>query len=250
MSQSVIPSEAPLLNLATTVEEKQESKAPARRSPSYYIGEAFTITTVLTGSFTLAQATIMHTPINPWETASVFFSFACTWLCTRQVRFNYVLGIISTLLLVVTFYQAKLYGSMALNLYLVPTVIYGWYMWGKDSNSRPVQRTTALGWLKYAVATLITWLGAVAAIKAFGGSVATVDGALLVGSVLAQWMLDRKKLENWIIWAIVNVASVAVYWNAGLHLLSLQFAVFFLNTIIAYREWRHSMESESTTSEQ
>lgn len=239
----IIPSEAPLINLAAVAEESAPSKeATPPRATKRYIAEAFAIATMLTGSFTIAQGAFVGDPINPWETASVFFSFACTWLCTRQVRFNYVLGVISTMLLVVTFYQAKLYGSMALNLYLIPTVIYGWYIWGKDIHSRPVQRTTARGWVQYAVATAITWAGAVAAIKAFGGSVARVDGALLVGSVLAQWMLDRKKLENWIIWAVVNVASVIVYWNAGLHLLSLQFAVFFINTMIAYRQWRNSME--------
>lgn len=215
--------------------------AKKRKSSAYYIGEAFAIATLITAAFTIIQQVFIKGAFNPWETAAVFLSFACTWLCTRQVRFNYIVGIFSTSVTAITFYQAGLFGSMALNLYLVPTVIYGWFMWGKDSNPRPVQRTTLKGWAQYAAATAVTWLGAYLLIKAFGGGMAKADGFLLVGSVLAQWMLDRKKLENWIVWAIVNVASIIVYWQAGLHLLALQFAVFFANACIAYVQWKNSM---------
>lgn len=221
---------------------KVPSEAKARTR--FFVGESLVLALLLTAVCTV-PAWLRNPALNWWEISSVFFSFACTWLCTRQVRFNYVLGVIATSLLVVTFYQAHLFGSMALNLYLIPTVVYGWFVWGKDESTKPVQHVTWRGGLQYLGVTALTWAGAYLLLTYFGGSLARLDGWLLVGSVLAQWMMDRKKLENWIIWAVVDVVSIWTYWHAGLHLLSLQFAFFLLNAVIAYWQWHKAMKAEA-----
>jgi len=212
-----------------------------------YITEALIIATVITSLLTIATLTFTSDPINWLETASVFFSFGATWLCTRQVRFNYIFGIVSTILLSITFWQANLLGSMALNLYLIPTVIIGWFMWGKDSNPLPVQHVKLKKIGLYLLFTVITWFGAVKTIEFFGGSIALLDGWLLVGTVLAQFLLDRKKIETWIVWILVNIVSVYVYWNAGLYLLALQFVLFGANAVYAYIKWNQSMKTLSSS---
>lgn len=209
-----------------------------------YITEAFVIAIAITSTLLIAMR-LMNEPINWIETASVFFSFACTWLCTRQVRFNYVLGVVSTTLLVITFYQAGLYGSMVLNIYLVPTVIIGWFMWGKDKNPRPVQHVQLKKIALYLFFTALTWTGAYFIITGFGGKMVALDGWLLVGTVLAQFLLDRKKIETWIVWILVNVVSVYVYFESGLYLLAAQFALFLANAIFAYFQWRKTMKQDT-----
>lgn len=206
-----------------------------------YILESFSIATVLTVAILAITHSTMDSPVNWVETASVFFSFACTWLCTRQVRFNYVLAVISTSLLAFTFWQAGLYGSMVLNLYLIPTVIYGWFIWGRDTDPRPVEHVQPRKLLWYLLFTALTWAGALGIISAFGGHMAALDGWLLVGTVLAQFLLDRKKLENWFVWMAVNVVSIYVYFSAGLYLLAAQFLLFFANAVFAWFQWRRSM---------
>lgn len=207
------------------------------------IGEAFAIATVITSALVALQVIFTTMPISLLEVAAVFFSFATTWLSTRQVRFSYVLAVISTALLVYTFWQANLYGSMALNIYLIPTVIYGWFIWGKDTNPRPVKHVKAKNLVFYAFFTFITWLGALYVIEAFGGQMGALDGWLLVGTVLAQFLLDRKKLENWLVWAAVNVVSVYVYFESGLYLLAAQFFFFLINAVIAWFAWKKTMDS-------
>lgn len=206
--------------------------------------ESVVLATVITAGLMIAQNVLTQnaSPINWWEVSAVWTSFSCTWLCTKQVRFNYVLGIISTILLAITFWQAHLYGSMALNLYLIPTVIYGWFIWGKDTNTKPVLHVTPKAAWGYAIATVLTWAGANWAILHFGGSMSILDSFNLVGSILAQWLLDRKKLENWIIWAAVNVVSIYVYWSQGLFLLSVQFAFFLANAVYAWFVWHKTMQ--------
>lgn len=185
--------------------------------------EAFVIATILTLIMSVSTQKFTDAEFNIFELLAVYFSFACTWLCTRQVRFNYVLGVISTILLSFTFWKAELYGSMALNIYLIPTVIYGWFIWGKDTDPKPVEHVKLKALGLYVIFTGLTWLGANLTIHAFGGSLAPLDSWLLVGSIFAQFLLDRKKIENWIIWMSVNIVSIYVYFESGLYLLAIQF---------------------------
>lgn len=206
--------------------------------------EAFILATGITGILLLATY-LANNEINWIETASVFFSFACTWLCTRQVRFNYVLAVISTVLLSITFWQAGLFGSMALNIYLIPTVIIGWFMWGKDTRPRKVEHVKPKKIVFYIIFTGLTWVGALFVIDYFGGNLAILDGWLLVGTVFAQFLLDRKKIETWIIWIIVNIVSIYVYFESGLYLLAGQFALFLANAVFAWFQWRKTMKLQN-----
>jgi nicotinamide mononucleotide transporter len=210
-----------------------------------YIKESFVLATIITGLLLLATVFIAKNEINWIETASVYFSFACTWLCTRQVRFSYVLAVISTSLLVITFWQADLLGSMALNIYLIPTVIYGYFIWGKDSNPKLVERVKSKSIALYVLFTAVTWAGAYWVITALGGQMGALDGWLLVGTVLAQYLLDRKKIETWVIWILVDVVSIYVYWQAGLYLLAAQFVLFGANAVFAFFQWRKTMNEDA-----
>lgn len=206
----------------------------------YYVAQSLVIATVITGLLVLGSLAL-DVPVNWFETASVFFSFACTWLCVKQVRFNYVFGVVSTSLLSYVFFTSGLYGSMALNLYLIPTVIIGWFMWHKDTETKPVQHAKPRSAWLYVLFTALTYFGALGIITLAGGEMAALDGWLLIGSVLAQYLLDRKKIETWMVWVAVNIVSVYVYFQAGLYLLVFQFALFLINAIYAYFQWRKTL---------
>lgn len=196
---------------------------------------ALVLGVVLTAVFLIAQMMFTDIPVNPIEALAVMTSFTATWLFVQQRRAAYWWGMVSTILLSYVFYQADLFGSMALNLYLTPTLIYGWYVWGKKRN---VDGVVGHNWLWYVLWTGGTYAGAVAIITLAGGQLAFLDGLLLIGSILAQYLLDRKKWENWLVWAVVNVVSVWVYWNAGLYLLAAQFFLFLVNAIYGLVTWR------------
>lgn len=201
---------------------------------------------LLAGGITLGLLALTEyftdTPFNIYETLSVFFTFSCVWLCTRQVRFNYIFGTLGSIALIITFAQANLWGSMAINIYLIPTVIYGWFVWGRDSNPRPVERVK-LKWVPvYLGVTALAWYGANLTLSHFDGGQPKLDSWLLAGTILAQFLMDRKKLENWIVWIAVNVVSIYVYFQAGLYLLVGQFSFFIINALIALVLWHKAMK--------
>lgn len=185
--------------------------------------------------------------VNPLEAFSVFTSYWCTFLCVFQSRWNYPIGAISVAALCLLFYQSNLLSSMALQVYLFPTLLYGWFRWKPDADTRPVTFIEAKWWPVYIVLTAGVGLACMEANNYFGGTNAAWDTSILVLSILAQFMLDNKKIENWILWIAVDIISVFVYWNEDLKILSIQMGFFILNAIWALYLWWKSMKTPSIT---
>ena len=192
-------------------------------------------------SFAAARALGGSVDLGGLEAFAVFTSYSCTYLAVRQRRINYVVGMTSTAAYAVLFQRQDLYASMVLNLYLTPALIYGWFRWNRDSDTRPVTNLTWRSLPIYAAVTGVFYAGAVLVIDSFDGQMARWDAVILIGSMLAQFLLDNKKLENWIVWAVVNVVAIYVYAQAELYLAAAQYVLFLLNTVYGYWCWKRTM---------
>jgi nicotinamide mononucleotide transporter len=211
-----------------------------------YIFESIAIAIALTA---LSYLTGIYfgwiTELNWLEVFAVATSYSCTWLCTRQSRWNYPIGIITTAAYSLLFYQWGLFALAVFNLYLVFSLIYGWFRWGSDNNTRPVTRIAlrwypaygALGLVILGLFLIVNILFNPAGISALN----PIDVGLAVVSGIAQFMLDNKKLENWSVWASTNIVSIPFFLYQGLTLVAFQYIFFLVNTVIGHVQWRKTM---------
>lgn len=182
------------------------------------------------------------TELNWLEIFSVYTSYVCTILCVLQSRTNYIWGVISVIALSFLFYQSKLYSSMVLNIYLIPTLVWGWFRWRSDADPRPVTFVGLGWWPVYLFVTVAVWWTLVQISTAMGAALAVNDSFILAASILAQFLLDQKKLENWAVWGIINVVAIRTYMEAGLALVAFQYVFFLLNAVWGVFAWRNSMK--------
>ena len=220
---------------------------PALKSNGQYLIPVIGGTAIT--AFFYAIAAIFKWPFSTPELLAVWTSFICTFLCVYQSRWNYPVGIASTALLSYVFYQSNLLGSAALNIYLIPTLVYGWFIWGKDQTTRPVGKVRQKDLPAYLLVTAAVYLGAKYVIEKLGGTLGTLDAWLLVGSVFAQFLLDRKRIETWFVWIAVNIVSIYVYFDSGLYLLGLQFIAFLINAFWGFYEWNKTMAANQAEAE-
>lgn len=183
--------------------------------------------------------------LNWLEVFAVATSYSCTWLCTRQSRWNYPIGIITTAAYSVLFYQWDMLALALFNLYLVFSLIYGWFRWGSDDNTRPVSRIPLKWYAGYGVVGLMILGLFLLANMLFNPAGLTalnpIDVGLAVASGVAQLMLDNKKLENWTLWAVINIVSIPFFLHSGLTLVAFQYIFFLANTVIAHTQWKKTM---------
>jgi nicotinamide mononucleotide transporter len=181
------------------------------------------------------------------EAFAIFTSYSCTYLCTKQTRWNYPIGVVTTAAWSVLFFLQGLPALATFNLYLVFSLAYGWFRWGPDKATRPVTNVRPIDWLFYAfIGLAITGLFLVANWLfmpgvTFAASVATlskIDIALAAMSGVAQLQLDNKKIENWYVWIVVDLISIPYFWIIGLPATSIQYLAFLANAVWAVFEWK------------
>lgn len=174
------------------------------------------------------------------EIFAVFTSYAATFLCVVERRANYPFGAISTAAYCLLFWQIGLLASMAINGFLAVYLVYGWFRWRSDVDTRPVTRMTLPQWAIYILVAAAGYGVVVFLASQFGGVLAWTDSFILAGTILAQFMLDNKKLENWAVWALVNVFAIYTYGTAGLALVAFQYVFFLLNTGYGFAMWKRA----------
>lgn len=175
------------------------------------------------------------------EITSVFTSYSCTYLCVRESRWNFPMGIVSVVLLGIVFFNAKLYSSMVLSLYLVPVLIGGWIAWAALGEKLVVTRASSTIMVPAGVLAALTYAIVVAITTSMGGQLTTQDSAILVLSILAQYMLTAKILESWMVWAAVNVIAIVTYFQAETYLIAMQYVLFLANTVYGYHMWKREV---------
>lgn len=212
-----------------------------REGPRRHILESLAVAAVLTTlSYIVGLWAGWLQTLNWLEVFAVFTSYAATYLCVVERRINYPIGAISSAAYAYLFIENGLFASALLNAYLVPTLVYGWFRWRKDVNTRPVTRVSLKMIPVYLGIAGLGYTGAALLSQQFGGAMAWTDSVILAATILAQFLLDNKKLENWIVWAIVNVFAIYTYATTGLPLVAFQYVFFLSNTIYGFYMWNRS----------
>lgn len=223
-----------------------EAETRARNTrlvPIRDVSDSLVVATLATGlSYAAAFAFGWATSVDLLEASAVFTSYSCTYLVVRQRRLNYPIGALSTAAYCVLFWREGLYASMALNAYLTPALVYGWFRWRADAVTRPVTRVARRWVPAYGAVTAVAFVGALLLTNALNGSLATSDTVVLVGSLLAQFLLDNKKVETWAVWSVVNIVAIGVYASSGLPIASLQYVFFLGNAVWGWTVWARAMK--------
>jgi nicotinamide mononucleotide transporter len=191
---------------------------------------------------------------GPLEWIAVLTGFACVWLAARESLWNFPVALVSCALYIVVYYRAGLYSDSLLQIMFIVLSLYGWYEWlygGRSKTELPVSRTRRWEWL----ATL-AFVGAFTA--GFGYYLSTRTDAALphwdsfttAGSLAAQFLLMRKRLENWWLWILVDIIYVPILWYKQLYPTSVLYALYLGLAVYGYWEWHRSMRKEQAAAAQ
>lgn len=181
------------------------------------------------------------------EIIGVITGFICVWLAARNNIWNFPVTILSVLLYMFIFYEAKLYADMGLQGYFLAMAIYGWYYWINRSDDgdkiKPVRRLTSkvlvIGLLVIAAFTILfgTFLN-----RNTDAFFPYLDSLCAGGSLFGSFLLSRRILENWLVWIFVDVVYLFLYISKELFLTTLLYGAYIVVAIIGYREWKKNWQ--------
>jgi nicotinamide mononucleotide transporter len=183
------------------------------------------------------------------ETCGVISGILCVYLAAKNNIWNWPIAIISVIIYIIIFLEAKLYADTGLQIYFLMTNIYGWYFWSQRSKTEvkvPVSRITEKEIILSCIAIIIfTALLGYTLKKGTDASFPFTDSFCAACSLVAQIFLARKVIENWLIWIFVDLIYVGVYIAKGLHLTAGMYALYVYIAIIGYIDWRKDFRNQS-----
>lgn len=172
---------------------------------------------------------------------------ACVWLVVREHLWNWPIGLANNLCFFVLFFKGRLYADMGLQVVYFGLGIYGWLNWiygGENRTALSISQTTRREWLTL-LFTLPIGIGVLHEILlALNGAAPFWDSITTVISLAAQYLLSRKRLENWCWWIAADIIYVPLYLSRGLPLTALLYALFLLLCIVGFREWRCTVKTK------
>jgi nicotinamide mononucleotide transporter len=187
--------------------------------------------------------------MSPLEIAAVVFTLANVWLAVKENIWSWPAGIVSVILYGVLFYQSRLYANAGLQVVFLVLSIHGWYEWlhgGANHGELHVRRTTVRQWIGCAISGGLLTYALYLLLRWANGSAPISDAATTAFSIVGQWMLNEKLLENWWIWLAVDLVYVPMF-IAAKHLPSAGlYAVFCILCIKGIVDWKRSMRSTAS----
>lgn len=186
---------------------------------------------------------LLDTPVTWLEVLAFVLALANIGCNVAEIHWGWPLSIAASALYAWLFYVSRLYGEASVNLFFAATAIWGWWQWlhGRrpdSGDSLQIARLARRGQLLAGLSWLATWVLCSALLYLITDSdVWWADGFVTAGSIVGTVLLGRKYIENWPVWLLVNVASVALFLFKGLPLTALLYVLFLGLAVMGWTGW-------------
>ena len=169
----------------------------------------------------------------------------CVWLVVREHLWNWPVGLANNIVFFILFLRGRLYADMGLQIIYLGLGIYGWVNWifgGKNHTALMISRTTRIEWIALAATIPICTLGMREILIRVNDAAPLWDALTTVLSLAAQYLLCRKRFENWWFWIAADVIYIPLYFTRKLPLTAVLYVVFLAMCLIGVREWSRSLK--------
>ena len=183
--------------------------------------------------------------MNALEVIAVALGLTNVALLVLRSIWNYPFGIAMVVCYAWIFYGAKLYSDALLQIFFLVVQLYGWWNWSRAAGTAEDDRIPVLSLSKRSQLGILCLVLVMS--LAWGSMMARFtdahypfwDGTIAMTSVVAQILLARRYLENWVLWIIVDILAVGLYWTKGLYLTSGLYGIFLILAAIGLYQWRN-----------
>jgi nicotinamide mononucleotide transporter len=184
------------------------------------------------------------------ELVAAVFGVVSVYLSTRQNIWSWPTAIVNVGLYIVFFYQTRFYAEMGLQAIYLLLSIYGWYHWlygGEQRTRLRVSRASLRLLVLLAVIDLVIWLPLSSILAGRTSAVYPyLDSLLVTTSLVAQWMMTRKIVENWALWIALDMVYVPMWLSRGFYPTAALYAVFLVLAIMGHRDWTRSFKAQGS----
>lgn len=163
-------------------------------------------------------------------------------LLVRRSIWNYPFGIVMVTLYGVVFFEARLFSDALLQVFFLVVQVYGWWVWYHARDSEGLVKIELMS-----MRSRIVWAAVIVVATVAEGwylanyttdSAPWMDANTTAMSVVAQYLLSIRKIENWILWIVTDVVQIGLYYWKGLYPTTGLYMLFLVLSCVGLYEWQ------------
>ena len=179
------------------------------------------------------------------EITGFITGIAGVYLTLKQKIWCFPVGLINVSISLFLFYREHLFADALQQVVYIVLLVYGWYTWLHPANTRSLPVTNLEG-KEAGMVLLLTFVCALTLgylMSQFTtASLPWTDAAASSVAFSAQYLVARKKLQNWHFWILVNLAYVLIYLYKDLPLYALLSVVYLVLAIAGLSDWKKQVQ--------
>jgi nicotinamide mononucleotide transporter len=192
--------------------------------------------------------------VSYMEFIATMAGLVCVFLAAKNNILTWPVGIINIITSFVIFYQVALYSDMFLQIYFFATAIYGWMYWNKQKEV--VKKVTTLNLKQRLTTAIILVFGTlmfgyfISQIHlyfpdtySFPAAFPYADTLVAVASIVANYLMAQRRLENWILWIAIDILACYLYFAKGIKFIAFEYIVFIALAAFGLYQWWQEQRS-------
>jgi nicotinamide mononucleotide transporter len=196
----------------------------------------------------------MDYPMSHLEFWGTLSGFVAVWLSAKENVWSWLLGLICVTLSFFLFYQVQLYPDMFLQVFFFITNLMGWWEWTHPTEAEAnLKKELKVSRLSTKIAMLMVSGGIVCTflLGTFSQNLNIwfpilfskpsafpyMDSFTTVMSIVATYLLVKKKVECWYLWLVIDLIATYMYYLKGIKFYSVQYAVYCIIAVWGIIAW-------------
>lgn len=194
---------------------------------------------------------ILGYPLSYIELVGTVVGFISVVLAAKGSIWTWPTGIINEAAFFLLFFQVQLYSDMYLQVFFFGVTLYGWYYWKSPNQDITIYKLPVQTLFMYLAALVIGTLATgylisdihilLPDIFSQPASYPYADALTTIASILATFLLARKRIETWFFWMLVDIVSIALYVLKGVNLVAIEYFIFLLICVFGYFNWKKKL---------
>jgi len=162
-------------------------------------------------------------------------------LCSQKKLSFYLFAYIQMFTYIVIIFQQHLYGELVENIFYVITTTIAFFIWIKNYNKEEkeviARKLSKQDWLLCCSIFIISTILLYIILLRTNDPRPFLDSISTVPAFIAQFMLMFRYREQWIMWLIVDIATLILWINIGNIFMIVQYIFWIMNCIYGYIKW-------------
>lgn len=183
---------------------------------------------------------------NYFEVIGALLGILYVILASRQSVWCWIAGNINVAMYILIFFNARLYGDMALQMLYFIMGIYGWWQWmfAKSNGAQKLSiRKIKTPLLLLSMLIAVIMAGLFGYILTFTNTdVPWLDGVATSFGIWGTWLTARKYIENWLVWVVANAYCAGLFYYKNLYPTVVFYIIMLVLAIYAYYIWKRQMK--------